>query len=160
MLFLYCLVLREANKCNAQKSCGANCIRVKFTLRKSYLLINLKLFLVDLKGFCTSDVCFAIQIIMLPFYFFCSPIILVHAQFHTQMLMCCQSAAVFVLQVGQRISAAVLPVLRVWHPVIHQEHVSSKKAKPIQGGVPLQSRNPQGWMYLKIPVWICEQWGQ
>lgn len=135
-------MLIEANKYNAQKCCGANCIRVKFILRKFYLLINLKLFLVDLKGFCTFNVCFAIQIIVLPF--FCSPIVPVHAQFHTQMLMCWWNAAVFVLQVGRTISV-VLPVLRVWHhPVIHQEHVSSKQAKPIQGGVPLQSRSPQG----------------
>lgn len=103
--------------------------------------------------------CFAIQIIALPFYFFCSPMVPVGAQFHTQMLMCWQSAAVFVLQVGQTISV-VLPVLRVWHPVIHQEYVSSKKAKHIHGGVPLQSRNPQGRMYLKKPTRVCKQWGQ
>lgn len=51
MLFLYCLVLREANKCNAQKPCGANRVRVKFILRKSYLLINLKLFFSRPEGF-------------------------------------------------------------------------------------------------------------
>lgn len=44
-------MLIEANKCNAQKSCGASHPGVKFILRKSYLLINLKLFLSRPEGF-------------------------------------------------------------------------------------------------------------
>lgn len=159
MLFLYCLVLVEANKCHAQKSYGASCIRVKFLSRKSYLLINLKWFFSRPEGFLYIWCIFCHSYHSITLLFFCSPIIRIHAQFHTQMLMCLQSAVVFVLQVGRTVSVVVLPVLRVWHPVIHQEHVSSKKAKSIQGGVPLQSRNPRR-MYLKKPIWICEQWGR
>lgn len=161
MLFLNCLVLREANKCNAQKSCGANCIRVKFTLRKSYPLINLKLFFSRPEGFlyiwcmfCHSDHNVTLSLLL----------------FRNRTCSCSVSHTNADV-LAECCSVCVTGGLEDFR--CHTSSSESVASSDPPGTRPLQKKpNPSRVVFhcsrgilrdeciLRIPMWICEQWGQ